>query len=47
MGERIAVNIKDGAVYGYPVVGFTKINCSFLFGEPIFIADTANGRHTN
>lgn len=42
MGERIAVNIKDGAVYGYPVVGFTKINCAFVFGEPRLIADTAN-----
>ena len=42
MGERIAVNIKNGAVYGYPVVGFTKIDCAFLFGEPRLIADTTN-----
>lgn len=41
-GERIAVNIKDGAVYGYPVVGFTEIERAFVFGEPRLIADSTD-----
>ena len=42
MGERIAVNIKDGAVYGYPVVGFTEIERAFVFGEPRLITDSTD-----
>ena len=39
-GERIAVNITDGAVYSYPVVGFTKRDGAFIFGEPRLVADS-------
>ena len=42
MGERIAVNITNGAIYGYPVVGFTEIEGAFVFGEPRLIADSTD-----
>lgn len=46
-GERIAVNITDGAVYSYPVVGFTEFDGAFVFGEPRLVADSIDDFFSN